>query len=140
MSNDLKNKAKVALNLLNQGAEEVSIEGTDIKVKRRLDNRENKSSFPRSQIVVVNNQMSTNLKINMETHISIVREELKQIYGNGKRYREIDNHLSEVEPELYKRNPDKQSIKRFLHWLTDFGGKALEKLAPIILEKLTGSI
>jgi len=35
MPNDLETKAKVALDLLAQGAEEVTITGTDIKVVRK---------------------------------------------------------------------------------------------------------
>ena len=140
MNNDLESKAIVVLNLLKQGAEEVSIVGTDIKVKRRTYSIENKRSITSSQIVVVNNQASADTKVNMETHISIVREELKQIYGNGKRFKEIENNLTVVYPELKKKNPNKSNLRKFLHWLTDFGGKAFEKLAPIIIEKLASSI
>lgn len=35
MPNDLETKAKVALDLLAQGAEEITITGTDIKVVRK---------------------------------------------------------------------------------------------------------
>ncbi len=140
MSDDLENKAVVALNLLNQGAEEVSIVGTDIKVKRRTDPIEKIGSIPGSQLVIVNNQASAYSKVNVETHISIVREELRQIYGNGKKFKEIDSNLTDIEPELKKKNPNKSSLRNFLHWLTDFGGKALEKLAPLIIEKLAGPI
>ncbi len=140
MSNDLENKAIVALNLLNQGAVEVSITGTDITVKRKTDPMENKGLISGSQVLIVNNQASSYSKANVETHISIVREELRQLYGNGKKFREIESNLNEIEPELKKKNPNKSNLKRFLHWLIDFGGKALEKLAPIIIEKLAGSI
>lgn len=140
MSDDLENKAIVALNLLNQGAEEVSIIGTDITVKRRTDPIENIGSIPGSQLVIVNNQASAYSKVNVETHISIVREELRQIYGNGKKFKEIDSNLTDIEPELKKKNPNKSNLRSFLHWLTDFGGMALEKLAPLIIERLVGPI
>ena len=65
MSDDLENKAIVALNLLNQGAEEVSIIGTDITVKRRTDPIENIGSIPGSQLVIVNNQASAYSKVNV---------------------------------------------------------------------------
>lgn len=140
MSNDLEDKAIVALNLLKEGAEEVSIIGTDITVKRKVHPSENKGLLPGSQLVIVNNQASVDSKINIETHLSIVKEELRQLYRNGSEFQEIQKNLGAIEPELIRKNPDKPKLKKFLHWLTDFGGKALEKLAPIIIDKLAGSI
>ena len=139
MNNDLENKAIVALNLLKQGADEVSITGTDITIKRKTDPEEKKGIHSGSQLVIVNNQASAHSIVNVEAHISIVREELRQIYGNGKRFKEIESNLNEIEPELKKKNPNKSNLKTFLHWLTDFGGKALVKLAPIIIEKLAST-
>ena len=111
MSNDLEDKAIVALNLLKEGAEEVSIIGTDITVKRKVHPSENKGLLPGSQFVIVNNQASIDSKINIETHLSIVKEELRQLYRNGSEFQEIQKNLGAIEPELTRKNPNKPKLK-----------------------------
>jgi len=134
MDTELSEKAHIVLDLLKSGAEEVSIIGTDISVRRI--NKSNGDNYRGDyKISIVNNNV-TNVTQNVSVSISLIKEELKQIYGNGKRFSELNEKIDEIEPELKKKHPDKTKLKSFIHWLADFGWKAFEKVMPLLLEKL----
>lgn len=134
MDTELSKKAHIVLDLLKSGAEEVSIIGTDITV-RRVNQRNGGNSKGDYKISIVNNNI-TNLTQNVSVSISLIKEELKQIYGNGKRFSELNEKIDEIEPELKKKRPNKKKLKSFIHWLADFGWKEFEKVMPLLLEKL----
>ena len=138
MNTDLDTKAKVAFDLLAQGAEEVSIVGTDIKVVRRTSDPDSKkSSSGNTQIVHVHTQTSANSSANVAAHFSIIRHDLRENYKNDKRLSELEKGLSEIENELKKQSPNKKKLNRILHWLLDFGWEAFLKVTPIIIDKLS---
>ncbi|MGO9021893.1 MAG: hypothetical protein ACLQVJ_26440 [Syntrophobacteraceae bacterium] len=136
MSTDLDTKAKVALDLLDRGAEEVSIVGTDIKVIRR--GRENLShqAGGNIQIVNVDSRSSANPSINISASISIVRQEVERDFKEDERYPEILDKLKEIELELTKPTPDKAKTKGLLHWFLDLDWASFAKIIRIVLEKL----
>ena len=81
MSQDLEAKAKVIIDLLNQGAEEISITGTDIKaVRRPSPDNLGPNTQGTIQIVNVNAQASSQSSTSLEFRINIARVELKEKY------------------------------------------------------------
>lgn len=141
MSENLEAKAKVALDLLSQGAEEVSIVGTDITVirKAKASNNLNKSSGT-TQVVNVNTYATSNSSSNLTVQFSILRQELRETYKDDHRINKLNQKITEIEKELKKNNPNKNNLKKYLKWLLDFGWDAFAKLAPIVIEKLTATL
>lgn len=137
MSNDLETKAKVALDLLRQGAEEVEIVGTNLKVLRQ-----NASGKLRSQnggpiqIVNVHSEASARSDLKIGIQLSIVRQELRESYKNDSRLHLLEKRIDSLEKELNKSNPDKKQVKKILRWLMDFGWEAFKRIVPIVLDKL----
>jgi len=138
MSQDLQAKAKVIIDLLNQGAEEISITGTDIKaVRRPSPDNLGPNTQGTIQIVNVNAQASSQSSTSLELRINIARVELKGKYKqDDKRLEEIDGKLISLEKELSKPTPNQNKLKEILHWAIDFGWDVFAKLAPIIIGKI----
>lgn len=136
MNRDLEDKSRVALDLLAQGAEEVHITGTDIKVVRRQYASQEKPIW-NTQIVNVHTQASASSSANISAQFSILRQELKEIYKDDKRLGELEDKIAKIENELNKKSPDKSIIKNLMHWILDFGWDAFQKTIPIILEKFS---
>lgn len=138
MDKDLENKARVALDLLAQGAEEVHITGTDIKVLRRHEyaSQEEKPTG-NTQIVNVVAHASASSSANITAQFSILRQELKQIYKDDARLNDLEKNIAKIENELNKRAPDKSILKNLLHWISDFDWDTYLKTIPIILEKFS---
>lgn len=139
MSQDLQAKAKVIIDLLNQGAEEVSITGTDIKaVRRPSPDNLGPNTQGTIQIVNVNAQASSQSSTSLELRINIARVELKEKYKqDDKRLEEIDGKLISLEKELSKPTPNQDKLKEILRWAIDFGWDVFAKLAPIIIDKIS---
>ncbi len=138
MSQDLQAKAKVIIDLLNQGAEEISITGTDIKVVRKpTPDNLGPNAQGTIQIVNVNAQASSQSSTSLELQINIARVELKEKYRqDDKRVQEIDRKLNSLEKELSKPTPNQNKLKEILRWAIDFGWDVFAKVAPIIIDKV----
>ena len=101
---DLKDKAEVARDLISQGAEEVQITGTDLKV---VGKRSSSIAPPGSiQVVNVNAQAITHSQIVLSVRLHLVRRELEVIYQGKAVLNEVLEKLSTLEQELAKKNPD----------------------------------
>ena len=139
MSQDLEAKAKVIIDLLNQGAEEVSITGTDIKaIRKPSSDNLGPNTQGTIQIVNVNAQASSQSSTSLELKLHIARVELKEKYRQDeKRLEEIDGKLNSLEKELSKPTPNQNKLKEILRWAIDFGWDVFAKLAPIIIHKLS---
>ncbi len=129
MNKDLDAKARVALDLLAQGAEEVEIIGTDIKVSRR---RTLDKPHDRKQIVYVNVHTSANSTVNIATTFSILQEELREIFKGNNKLSELEDKIKQIEVELKKKSSDKSNLKKLLHWILDFDFDTFLKIASII--------
>lgn len=138
MSRDLEAKAKVILDLLNSGAEEVSITGTDIKVVRKPPpDNPGPNAQGTIQIVNVNAQASSDSSVSLSYKINIAHVELKEKYKqDDKRLEEIDGKLNSLEKELSKPKPNENKLKEILRWAIDFGWDVFAKVAPIIINKI----
>jgi hypothetical protein len=130
----LKARAEVALDLINRGAEEVQITGTDLKV---VGKRSPYSSPAGSvQVVNVNAQTSVHSQVELSFRLHIVQKELEEAYKGRAAFDDISEKLRSLEQELEKRQPDKSVLKNIIAWAIDTGSDVLAKLAPIIIDKL----
>jgi hypothetical protein len=128
--------AKVAVDMMSKGADEVSISGYGIKlVSRKSLPTVGSGTSNNYQVVSVHSNAVANAS-NVTAHFSIVRQSLRDIYGEDRRLSDLEKKLTEIEKEIKKRRPDKNKLKSFLQWLTDFGLEAFTKVAPIIIDKL----
>lgn len=137
MNNDLDIKAKVALDLLAQGAEEVRISDTDLVVRRRTGYETQGNPFGNTQIVNVHTNASSSSSANIAAQFSILRQEIKEIYKGDVRLSELEGKIAEIENELNKKSSDKSTLGNLLHWLSDFNWDTYLKIIPIILEKFS---
>ncbi len=134
MPDDLKSKAKVILDLLDHGAEEVEITGTDIKVVRKKGTK--KSASGPTQIVNVHTQATAHSSSAIELRLNLAFLELKENYKESKRLDEIDEKQKILEKELAKTKPNKNTLKKILQWALDFGWDIFVRIAPIIIDKV----
>ena len=136
MPNDLETKAKVALDLLAQGAEEVTITGTDIKVVRKLQ-VDNTQQIPTGSTVInVNANAKASSSINISAQFSIVKEELRRSHETSPEWPQLKEKIDQLEKEVKKLTPNKSSLKEKLRWLLDFGWDVFAKVAPIVLNSI----
>jgi hypothetical protein len=135
---DLKAKAEVARDLISQGAEEVHITGTDLKVVGKRSS----STVPMGsvQVVNVNAQATTHSRIELSVRLHLVRQELEETYQGKAVLNEISEKLSYLERELAKKNPDKSVLKKMIDWAIDTGWDVFVKLTPIIIDKISTMI
>jgi glycogen debranching enzyme len=132
MSDDLDRKAKVALDLIDKGAEEVQIVGTDIKVVRKSEAQQ--SPGP-TQIVNVHAEATASQSVNIKTQFSIIREKMNAHYKGNPRLPELQEKIDGLEKELRKQKPDKTSVTAKLKWMLDYGWDAFIAVAPSIVDK-----
>lgn len=137
MNNNLDFKAKVALDLLAQGAEEVRISDTDLIVRRRIGYETQGNPFGNMQIVNVHANASASSSVNIAAQFSILRQELKEIYKNDSRLRELEEKIAKIESELNKKSSNKSTLSNLLHWISEFNWDTYLKIIPIILEKFS---
>ena len=136
MPNDLETKAKVALDLLAQGAEEVTITGTDIKVVRKLQ-VDNTQQIPTGSTVInINANATASSSINISAQFSIVKEELRRSHETSPGWPQLKEKIDQLEKEVKKSTPNKSSLKEKLRWLLDFGWDVFAKVAPIVLNSI----
>ena len=136
MPNDLETKAKVALDLLAQGAEEVTITGTDIKVVRKFQ-VDNTQQIPTGSTVInINANATASSSINISAQFSIVKEELRRSHETSPEWPQLKEKIDQLEKEVKKSTPNKSSLKEKLRWLLDFGWDVFAKVAPIVLNSI----
>jgi len=136
MPNDLETKAKVALDLLAQGAEEVTITGTDIKVVRKSQ-VDNTQQIPTGSTVInINANATASSSINISAQFSIVKEELRRSHETSPGWPQLKEKIDQLEKEVKKSTPNKSSLKEKLRWLLDFGWDVFAKVAPIVLNSI----
>jgi hypothetical protein len=136
MSDNLETKAKVALDLLAQGAEEVTITGTDIKVSRKSREDKTQQSQSGNTVINVNTNATASSSVNISAQFSIVKEELRRIHESSPMWPQLVEKIDQLEKEVKKSKPDKSSLKDKLRWLLDFGWDVFAKVAPIILSSM----
>lgn len=136
MPNDLETKAKVALDLLAQGAEEVTITGTDIKVVRKpqADNAQQISTG--STVININANATASSSINISAQFSIVKEELRRFHETSPGWPQLKEKIDQLEKEVKKSTPNKSSLQEKLCWFLDFGWDIFAKVAPIVLNSI----
>jgi hypothetical protein len=137
MNNDLEHKSKVVVDLLDRGVDYINITNTSLIVWRHpvYDIRGN--PIGNTQIVNVHAKALASTSVNYATQLSILHEELKEIYKNDKRLNEIEEKIREIEIELKKKSPDKINLKKLLSWILDFDWEIYLRIIPIILEKFS---
>ena len=136
MPNNLETKAKVALDLLAQGAEEVTITGTDIKVVRKSQ-VDNTQQIPTGSTVInINANATASSSINISAQFSIVKEELRRSHETSLEWPQLKEKIDQLEKEVKKSTPNKSSLKEKLRWLLDFGWDVFAKVAPIVLNSI----
>jgi hypothetical protein len=136
MPNNLETKAKVALDLLAQGAEEVTITGTDIKVVRKSQ-VDNTQQIPTGSTVInINANATASSSINISAQFSIVKEELRRSHETSPEWPQLKKKIDQLEKEVKKSTPNKSSLKEKLRWLLDFGWDVFAKVVPIVLNSI----
>lgn len=136
MITELDAKAKVALDLLQQGAEEVSIVGTDITVRRKLGMVRSEHDDSRTQIYI-QTQANAGSSSNISAYFSVLRQELMQVPDKNDKSAELDERIKQIEEELKKQTPDESKLKGLLHWFMDFDWGAFIKIVRVVLEKMS---
>jgi len=126
----LKDKVKVVKELFDEGAESIEISGGDLKVTKR-QYRQIVGDSPQSVVVSVINQNTIQMQLNIS--IRQILEEVKQSYDDNK-YKEAKKHLSQIEKELRKKNPDKSILKKGILWAAKFGERVFWQLLPLIIQ------
>lgn len=135
ITEELKAKADVALDLISHGADEVEISGTNIKVLRRKKNESVGSGM--TQVVNVNASASAQTVIALAVRLHYVREELEQALRDDPRIDQLRSRLSDLEKELEKKKPNDKVLKSIIKWSADKGWDVFMKLIPIIIDKLS---
>ena len=135
MSDNLEAKAKVALDLLAQGAEEVTITGTDIKVLRKSQATNTQQNTSGNTVINVNANATANTLVNITAQFSIVKEELRRVHESSPEWPQLKDKIDELETEVKKSKPNKTSLKNKMRWLLDFGWDVFAKVAPIVFEQ-----
>jgi len=106
--NDLTTKAKVIADLLDKGAEEVSISGTDIKVTR-TEYRELLKNSSKGHSQTVNINVNAQAVATASSDINANIDTIIQHYGdsgvNEKQLTEIKRELNALKRELAKTKP-----------------------------------
>ena len=137
MNRELKLKADVIRDLLARGAEEVSITGTNIKVKK--PKKQPRTSGGPTQIVNVQTQANVQTNLSLPLRLNFAHSELKNQYKrNKKKISEINSKVKSLEKELSKGKYSKGTLKKTLNWALNFGWDAFVKIAPIIIDKVSG--
>ena len=136
MPNDLETKAKVALDLLAQGAEEITITGTDIKVVRKPQ-ADNAQQIPTGSTVInINANATASSSINIAAQFSIVKEELRRSHETSPGWPQLKEKIDQLEKEVKKSTPNKSSLQEKLCWFLDFGWDIFAKVVPIVLNSI----
>ncbi len=135
ITEELKAKADVALDLIAQGADEVEISGTDIKVLRRKKNEAVGSGM--TQVVNVNASASAQTVTALAVRLHYIREELEQAHRDDPKIDQLRSKLSSLEKELEKKKPNDKVLKSIVKWSADKGWDVFMKLIPIIIDKLS---
>lgn len=136
MSDDLETKSKVALDLLTQGAEEVTITGTDIKVVRKSKADNTQRNTAGNTVINVNANATASSSVNISVQFGIVKEELRRTYETSSDWPQLKEKIDQLEKEVKKATPNKSSVKENLRWLLDFGWDVFAKVAPIVLSSM----
>jgi coenzyme F420-reducing hydrogenase delta subunit len=130
-------KAKVALDLLDRGAEVVSITGTDIKVVRKSQiDHAHQLPMGNNIVININANATASSSVNISTQFSIVKEELRRTYETSAEWSQLKEKIDQLEKEVKKLSPSESSLKEKLCWLLDFGWDVFAKIAPIVLNNV----
>ena len=135
ITKELKAKADVARDLIAQGADEVEISGTDIKVLRRKQNEVLGSGMTQVVNVRANSSVHTPMELALQLHY--VSKELEELYREDPEIDQLRSRLSELEEELAKKKPNNGVLKSIIKWSMDKGWDVFVKIIPIIINKLT---
>lgn len=140
MDNLFIEKVKVIQDLLNQGASEITITGTDIKVtKHNINNFEYfLKNFPNQLPQILNFNISQNTSVSTTFSIELDKAyndlSTSKIFEN--KVDELSSQIEELKSELIKKKPNKTKLKIILQWSLNKGWEVFIKLAPIILNKM----
>ena len=131
MSVTFEDKYRVVKELFNEyGVDHVEITDRKLKVTRK-HYREIAGDAPQPVIVNVINQNT--IKIQLNTSIDKILEEVKQEY-DSKKYREAKKHLNRIDKELQNTEPNKIILRKGIEWAARFGEKVFWQLLPLILQ------
>jgi len=95
MANELEAKAKVALDLLAQGAEEISITGTDIKVVRKSKSDHAQEIPTGNTVINVNTSATARSSVNISAQFSIVKKDLRRAYETLPRWPQLKKKIDQ---------------------------------------------
>jgi hypothetical protein len=138
MNTQLDNIARVARDLLAQGAEEVEIIGKGTKVKcRRIGYMSQSNPTGTTQIVNVNTQAMAVSSANIDIQFTVLLQELKEIYKDNPKLIELELKIKEIESELKKKSPDKSILSKLLTWISDIDWDTYLRIIPIILQRFS---
>ncbi len=139
MNKDLEAKEKVILNFLATHAEvdEIQITDSSFIVRRRTRYETQANQTGSTQIVNVHANASASSSANITAQFSVLRKELKDIYKGDVRLNDLEEKIGKIEVELNKKAPDKLTLKKLLHWISDFDWNTYLKILPIILGKFS---
>ena len=134
MSEELKAKAEVAKDLILQGAGEVNITGSDLKV---IKGRPFPSaSAGTTQVVHVNAQASAHSVQELGLRLHLFRKEIEARYAGNEEIKDMKEKLDLLEQEIGKKSPNQNVLKKIAHWALNAGWDIFLRLMPIIIDKL----
>lgn len=134
MKGELELKAKVITDLMEKGATEITIEGTNIKVTRR---EYLKMISAPSQVVNVKVDASSHFSAEINSKLDGALDYLKSKYIEKRELSELEDKINILKQELSKSNPNKSKLKSILKWSLDKGLDIFVKLAPPVIEKIS---
>ncbi len=126
----LEDKVRVVERLFEKGAETIEIFGDDLKVTKRQYN-EIVGKSPQSVVVNVVSKNTFQMELNIT--FPKILEEVKQT-STPEKYRVAKKHLTEIEKELKKKEPDKSILKRGILWAAKFSERVFWQLLPLIIK------
>ena len=143
MFDELETKAKIITDLMEKGAEEITIVGDNIKVTKNLYQKMIKGNYPEhSQTQIVNVTLQTTAqnitKINLQ--IDKAFENLKSLDIMKDRIDELEHNIEIIKSELSNKKPDKNKLLNVIKWACNIGWEVFSKLAPIILKIVNISV
>ena len=143
MFDELETKAKIITDLMEKGAEEITIVGDNIKVTKNLYQKMIKGNYPEhSQTQIVNVTLQTTAqnitKINLQ--IDKAFENLKSLDIMKDRIDELEHNIEIIKSELSNKKPDKNKLLNVIKCACNIGWEVFSKLAPIILKIVNISV
>lgn len=134
---DLERKAKIAVDLFEQGAARVKIIGDDIEVDwREYQDAVGADRGAVSQTVKVNVSATALASSSISHRIQEIANELDKSGLDSAKILEAKERLKILEREVKKARPRWNVVKQVLVWALDFSKEVFLRLAVIAAERL----